>query len=136
VPKKNTSRVSDRQRAKIAAGKLEGKTAVAIASETGLSTSTVHKQANDRRTKVLIQRLKDRDEAQLDRIWKKALDRTEKMIDDNDPVVALRASKLGLDLVTASDPPLARLELNQGDGECEITLEELLKIYGKATQGV
>jgi hypothetical protein len=136
VPAKNKSRVSDKQRAVIAAGRVEGKTSAVIASESGLSESTVKKQATDQRTKVLIQRLKARDEEQLDRIWKKVLDKTEKMIDDADPVVALRASKLGLDLVTASDPPLARLELNAGDGERECTLEELLKIYGKATCSV
>jgi hypothetical protein len=132
VPAKDKSRVSSAQRAVIAAGRIQGKTSAAIASEAGLSRSTVKKQANDRRTKVLIQRLKERDEVALSRIWTKALNRTEKLIAHADPIMALRASKIALDMVTAGDPPLARLELNVADGERECTLEELLKIYGRA----
>jgi hypothetical protein len=132
VPAKNKSRVSDGQRAVIAAGRISGKTSAQIAAKAGLSESTVKKQATDKRTKVLIARLKDRDEAQLDRIWRKALNRCEGLIDDKDSIVALRASKLAVDMVTAGDPPLARLELNVADGERECTLEELLKIYGRA----
>jgi hypothetical protein len=129
VPAKGKSRVTNRQRATIAAGRLEGKTSAEIASDAGLAESTVRRQATDQRTRVLIQRLKERDEEQLDRIWRKALNRCEKLIAHPNAIVALRASKLAVDMVSAGDPPLARLELNTSDGERECTLEELLNIY-------
>jgi hypothetical protein len=58
MPAKNKSRVSDKQRAVIAAGRVQGKTAAVVASETGLSESTVRKQSIDVRTQTLIQELK------------------------------------------------------------------------------
>lgn len=75
----------------------------------------------------------DRSGPQLERAFKKALDKTEALIGDHDPIVALRASKLTKDIVSAGNPPLSRLELNTGDGEWECTLEELLVIYRRVT---
>ena len=92
----------------IAAGRVSGKTSAVIASESGLSESTVRKQAVHPRTQTLIQELKLLHRPQLERTFQKALDKTEELIGNEDPIVALRASKLAVDMVTASDPPLAQ----------------------------
>ena len=55
--------MTDTERIKIAQGKLAGKTARQIAADTGLSESSVERASKDPRTSLLIQRLKERDEA-------------------------------------------------------------------------
>ena len=66
MPAKGTSKVSQKQRAKIAAGRIAGKTASRIAAETGLSESTVKKQVSDPRTVTIIQGWKTRQRQQID----------------------------------------------------------------------
>jgi len=125
MPSKGKSPVTTQQRGRIAAGRVSGKTSATIAAETGLSESTVRKQAVDPRTVTLIQKLKSRDEAQLDRIWKKTIRVIEEDLDNGDPGVRGRAARTAVNVIAAGDPPLARLEVSQ-NGAGDFTLEELL----------
>ena len=65
MPVKGKSKVTDRQRAQIAAGKIAGKSHRAIAAETGLAKTTVDHQATDPRVSTLTLRLKRQDEERL-----------------------------------------------------------------------
>ena len=83
--------MSDQRRSKVAAGRVAGKTAREIAQETGLAAKTVERQANDPRTVTLIQRLKQRDGSQLERMWKSALDTMERDMKSKDNAVCAAA---------------------------------------------
>lgn len=133
MPAKGKSRVTSAQRKTIALGRLKGKTAKVIAAETGLSASAVHKQGIDKRTQTLVQRLKAEHTPQLERTYAKSLNAIEADVLSIDPAVSRDARRDLLKFVEAGDPPLARLELNAGDGERECTLEELLVIYRRVT---
>ncbi len=136
MPKKGTSRVTDQQRQKIAAGKLAGKTAREIATATSLAEQTVKHQSVDLRTQMLIRQLKSDHQTQLSRMFKKSLDRVEKLIDHPDPRVALTACNQTIDAVTAGDPPLARLQVETSDPEeGTVTLGELLATLWRAPSG-
>lgn len=125
--------MTDAQRRKIADGRLKGKTSRQVAAETGLSPKTVRTQGVDIRTQTLIQELKKQHAPQLRRAFGKALEKTESLIGNEDPIVALRASRTVVQMVEAGDPPLARLGLDRDSGERECTLEELLVIYRRVT---
>jgi hypothetical protein len=126
MPAKGKSKVSTRQRARIAAGRVGGQTSREIAAETGLSESTVRKQATHPRTVTLVQRLIQRDEKELDAAWAKALQTVKKDLNSKDPAVVRDARRDLLRFITAGDPPLARLELAPAPEGSIYTLEELL----------
>ena len=131
MPARDTTKVSEAQRRKIAAGKVAGKTHRSIASETGLAVTTVDHEVADPRTVTLIQRLKARDQAQLERMWKKGLDGLEKDLTAKDRAVAATARGQLFRLLPLGDPPLLRMApVDSTDG---FTLEELLTSYRKAS---
>ncbi len=126
MPAKGKSKVSPKQRAKIAAGRLVGKTSRKIAAEVGLSESTVKKNVNDHRTVTIIQGWKNRQRRQIDQ----ALDLTLKSLlrdlksRDNDLVRDARRDAMRI--ATLGDPrlyPIADQGGNAGDG---VTYEELI----------
>lgn len=110
----------------------EGATAAQIAPEVGLSESAVAKQARDPRTVTLIQRLKSQHEPQLCRTFAKSLNGIEKDVSNIDPDVRRHARSQLLKVITAGEPPLARIEAGGNTGG-DFTLEELIVSYRRAT---
>jgi hypothetical protein len=131
MPAKGKSKISDRQRAAIAAKRLIGKTAKTIAQEEGLAVKTVERQATDPRTTTLILRLKHRDGKQLERMWKKGLDGLEKDLTAKDRALAAMARGQLFRLLPLGDPPLLRIAPADNSGG-DFTLEELLASYTAA----
>lgn len=132
MPAKGKSAVTAAQRRKIAAGKAMGKTAKEIAPAVGLSEFTVDKQSRDPRTVTIMQRLKHRDEAILERIWGKALSGLEKDVAHGDQDVRRHARAQFYKVLVAGEPPLARMEAGGNTGG-DFTLEELIVSYRRAT---
>ena len=126
--------MSDQRRSKVAAGRVAGKTAREIAQETGLAAKTVERQANDPRTVTLIQRLKQRDGAQLERMWKSALDTMERDMKSKDNAVCAAARTQFLRLLPLGDPPPVAVAPSDNSAGT-ITLEELLATYHQVTNG-
>ncbi|MGH9558688.1 MAG: hypothetical protein ACRD30_05560 [Bryobacteraceae bacterium] len=120
--------MTDRQRTKIAAGRVSGKTSREIAAETNLSESAVRKQAADPRTKTLIQRLKERDETRLSTMWTLALNSIQERLLHQNPSIQCDATRDLYRFLNAGDPPLARLDPVDDKGG-DFTLEELLTVY-------
>ena len=118
--------MTDTERRKIAQGKLAGKTARQIAEEVGLSESSVEKASKDPRTSLLIQRLKERDEAVLARCWKKAVASIESHLDSDDQDLVKDARKDLLRYVTAGDPPQIKLAAPNAAANGDFTLAEML----------
>jgi hypothetical protein len=132
MPARGKTKVSDAQRRKIAAGKLAGKPHSTIAAETGLAVSTVDHQLADQRTTTLILLLKNRDRAQLERMWKKGLDGLEKDLTAKDRAVAAMARGQLFRLLPLGDPPLLQIAATDSSGG-HFTLEQLLESYRKVT---
>jgi len=128
MPAKGKSRVSPEQRRKIAAGRVAGQTAREIACEVGLSESAVKKQVVDPRTKTLIQRFKDRHEAELQEILQLGVESIKRRLKHSDPAVQCQATRDALRYSESGDPPLARLDPAEDRGG-DFTLEELLVVY-------
>jgi hypothetical protein len=133
VPAKGKSRVSVAQRAKIAVGKVAGKTRKQIARETGLHPDTVGRVANDARTTTLVLRLKERHQPELEKMYAKSLRGINKRLDSKDDLIAQRAQGQLLRYIEAGDPPLYRIA-DQGSADGDFTLEELLRTMRSVTR--
>jgi hypothetical protein len=134
MPAKGTTRVTDEQRKRIAAGRTLGKTRKAIAEETGLAPQTVANQLADPRTATLILEFKHKSRAQLDRIWLKTLNRIEADIHHKELARSAAARGQFIRILTAGDPPLLRIApADNSGGDC--TLEELIITYRRASIG-
>ena len=132
MPAKGKTRVTERQRARIAAGRVAGKPAREIAEETGLSKSTVDHQALDPRTATLTLRLKRRDEAKLDEAWSLSIASILKHLKSGKAELVIGARRDLFRLLPLGDPPLLRIApADNSGGDC--TLEELLQTYRAAS---
>ena len=132
MPAKGKSRVTDEQRRQIAAQKLLGKTAKAIAADTGLAVKTIEKQATDPRTATFILRQRHRSEKHLEEAWQLGLASILVHLKSGVPELVIQARRDMLKFATAGDPPLLRVapaDNSAGD----FTLEELLIAYRTAT---
>lgn len=127
MPATGKSRVTEKQRAKIAAGRLAGKTAKTIAAETGLSKQTIDKQAVDPRTGALIMKLKARDGDLLDEGWKLGLKSILSDLKSKKPVQRRGARRDLLRFLTAGDPAVSKIVPEEPGGK--YTLTELLTMY-------
>jgi len=125
--------MTDTERIKIAQGKLAGKTARQIAADTGLSESSVERASKDPRTSLLIQRLKERDEAVVARCWNKAVASIESHLDSDDQDLVKDARKDLLRYVTAGDPPQIKMEAPTKAASGDFTLAELLSTWKQIT---
>ena len=131
MPAKGKSRISDAQRAKIAAGKVAGKPARQIAEEVGLGKSTVDHAVSDPRTSTLTLRLKRKDEDKLELAWDLAVKSILTHLRSKSAGLVVGARRDLMRLIPLGDPPLLRVVPTDGqDGDC--TLEELLNVYRKA----
>jgi len=128
MPAKGKSRVTAKQRRKIAAGKSAGKTHRAIARETGLAVTTVDHQAGHPQVVSQISSLKLEHEPQLARMFKLSLDTMERDIGSRNKGVCAAARAQLLRLLPVGDPPLLRIA-PQEPGRGDFTLEELLICY-------
>lgn len=132
MPAKGTTRVTDAQREKIAAGRVLGKRRADIAKETGLATMTVAHQLADPRTATLVLKFKHRSERQMERIWAKTLNRIETDIHHKELARSATARGQFIRILTAGDPPLLRqASSDNSGGDC--TLEELLISYRRVS---
>jgi hypothetical protein len=132
MPAKGKSRVTDSQRAKIAAGRVAGKSAKAIAAETGLSKSTVDHQATDPRVSTLALRFKQKDQARLEQAWDLAVNSILKHLRSKSSELEINARRDLMRLLVLGDPPMLRVApVDSSGGDC--TLEELLKSYRRVT---
>jgi hypothetical protein len=132
MPAKGTTRVSQRQRKQIAAAKLSGKTYARIGAETGLSPRTIERAAHDPRTLTLIQRLTRGDEKRLTQAWNLAVGSLLICLRSKYPDVVTDARRDLLKFVTAGDPPLAAVRIEDASAG-DFTLEELLVCYRRVT---
>lgn len=132
MPAKGTTRVTDQQREKIAAGRVLGKSHMAMAQETGLAVQTVANQLADPRTATLVLKFKHRSEKQMERIWAKTLNRIEKDIHHTELARSATARGQFIRILTAGDPPLLRIAPADNSGG-DFTLEELLISYRRVS---
>jgi len=132
MPAKGKTRVTERQRAHIAAGRLLGKPAREIAEEVGLSKSTVDHQAHDPRTATLTLRLKRRDEDKLDQAWTLSIASILRDLKSKKAELVIGARRDLFRLLPLGDPPLLRIAPADSAGG-DFTLEELLQSYRSAT---
>ena len=126
IPARGKSKISPKQRARIAAGRIAGKPAAKIAAEAGLSESAVKKNVNDYRTVTIIQGWKNRQRRQIDQ----ALDLTLRSLlrdlrsRDNDLVRDARRDVMRIS--TLGDPRLYPVGDAGGDAGDGVTYEELI----------
>ncbi len=133
MPAKGKSKISDAQRAKIAAGRVAGKPAKQIARETGLAKTTVDHQAGDPRTGTLTLRLKHKDEARLEQAWDLAVGSILKHLKSKSADMVINARRDLMRLLTLGDPPLLRVAPTDNSAG-DFTLEELLATYRSVSQ--
>ncbi len=132
MPSKGKAKVTDTQRARIAAGKISGRTSKQIAHETGLAPVTVRKQLVRPDTKASIQALKNESAGLISSNFARAQVKIGKMLDSKDPdqmyrgvQMACKVPVLG-EAVQRIDPP------RQGQGE--FTLQDLLEAELRAKE--
>ena len=128
MPAKGKSKVTAKQRRKIAAGKSAGKTHRAIAAETGLAVTTVDHHASHPQVVTLTLALKKQHESSLARMFALSLDTMERDIGSKNRGVCAAARAQLLRLLPLGDPPLLRIA-PQDPGRGDFTLEELLICY-------
>lgn len=109
MPAKGKTKLSDRQRAVIAVRKAEGKTHDEIGRELALHPSTVKKSAIDPRTQNIIRELKATHYGELLALYKKGLGVLDKLLDDPDPNLRLRAVKVLADVLSAGEVSTVRV---------------------------
>jgi hypothetical protein len=132
MPAKGKSRISDAQRAKIAAGKVAGKPARQIAEEVGLGKSTVDHAVSDPRVSNLTLRLKHKDEVKLEQAWDLALGSILGHLKSKSSDLVISARRDLMRLLTLGDPPMLKIApTHSSAGDC--SLEELLQTYRAAT---
>lgn len=130
---KGTSKVSDKQRAQIAAGKVAGKTHRAIAAETGLAKSTVdHHVSGDMRLATLTMRLKRKHEAKLEQGYGLMVASILRDLKGKTADLQIDARRDLMRLLVLGDPPLLRAAATDNSGG-DFTLEELLRSYRRVT---
>jgi isopentenyl diphosphate isomerase/L-lactate dehydrogenase-like FMN-dependent dehydrogenase len=132
MPAKGKSKVTDQQRAAIAARRLIGNTAREIAQEMDVSVRTVERQATDPRATIFIQRQRQRSERALERAWRLGLASILVHLRSGVPELVIQARRDMLRFATAGDPPLLRIAPADNSGG-DFTLEQLLTSYRKAT---
>jgi hypothetical protein len=128
MPAKGRARITDKQREQIAAGRLAGKLAREIATETGLSRSAVDHAATDPRTVAMALRLKHKKAPQIERMFDSVLNTMERDLESKDPAVRSGARSQFLRLLPLGDPPLLRIAPTDNSGG-DFLLEDLLKTY-------
>jgi hypothetical protein len=128
MPAKGKSRISDAQRAKIAAGKVAGKPSRQIADEVGLAKSTVDHAVSDPRTSTLALRFKHKDEARLEEAWDLTVASILRDLKSKSLARILNARRDLMRLLPLGDPPLLKVAPSDGQGGT-CTLEELLIAY-------
>jgi transposase len=131
VPAKGKGKLSPHQSAVIAAGKATGKTHKQIASEAGVSESTVDHRVRRPETLALIARLEAKHEAALDAGYGEMVAELRKDLAHKDPEVRTRARDQLLRILAASAKAGAlkdNVELSgrAAAGSGEFFLEELL----------
>jgi len=132
MPTKGKTKVSDVQRATIAAARLIGKTALEIAKDTGLGVRTVERASTDPRTATSILRQRQGSERALEQAWRLGLASILVHLRSGNAGLVIQARRDLLRFATAGDPPLLRVapaDNSRGD----FTLEELLQSYRRAT---
>ena len=131
MPPKGKSKITPKQRARIALGVVSGETHAQTARATGLTKKGVDGAAIDPRTKSLIVELKRRHSAKISDMFADSLktikyyignERTRKREDGS---LALRASAQALNIVVAGEQKLDTEKSTQGD----YTFQELLETY-------
>lgn len=133
MPAKGKGRMSEATRKTIAAGRLLGKSAKEIGKETGLAEGTIRNNAFHPKTLSMMQEMKSKHSEQLEAGFKKALDRTDKLLASTDETVALRACQTWFELIQAGDPPIkAVTSERRGD----FTYEELVEEHIRATRSI
>ena len=133
MPAKGKTKVTSRQRKKIAAGRLVGKTDKAIAAEVGLHPVTVNRVAHDARTTTLILRLKEKDDQDFATLWASMITGLKDDIASKDFSERHASRNFLLKAITAGDPPLHRVG-DVGSSEGDFTLEELLLTMRRVTK--
>jgi hypothetical protein len=138
MPFKGKPRVTTKQKAVMAAAKLTGKTSRQVASDVGLHPDTVRRHWG--LDESLNLQLKRQNADTIRTIYREGLKCTLRLIRQRkDGRLALAAVKVGLDYATAGDPPLERVvpppPPAPTDGPIRVTLEELLIVYRRASQG-
>jgi len=126
MPAKGKSRLSDRQKQRIAAGKALGRRHRDIAADTRLAKTTVDHAVLKPETKALIQQFKDENQEQLSRMYKKALGTLDADLDRKafDARIRSRAQLMGI--IQAGDERIAIGDLGAGEDGGKYSLEELL----------
>jgi hypothetical protein len=129
--RRGKANVNDRQRAKIAAGKVAGKTHKAIAAETGLAVSTVnHHVSSDAHVATLSLRLKHKYESDLERGYGLAVKSILRHLKGSNEELQIDGRRDLMRLLVLGDPPLLRTSPVDSPGM--FTLEELLSSYRDA----
>jgi hypothetical protein len=132
MPTKGKTKLSDIQRAEIAAARLIGKTALEIAKDTGLGVRTVERASTDPRTTTFILRQRHNSERFLEQAWRLGLASILVHLRSGNPGLVIQARRDLLRFATAGDPPLLRVAPADNSGG-NFTLEELLQSYRRAT---
>lgn len=132
MPAKGKSRISDRQRKVIAAGKILGKKSPQIAKEAGIASQTVRNHAHDPRTVTQILTLKQEHEAEFARMFSDLVKGLGRDIKDKDFPTRHAARGQFLRALTAGDPPLHRVG-DMGSVAGDFTLEEMLVVMRRVT---
>ena len=133
MPARGKTKVTDRQRKVIAAGKLAGKTNKQIAKTVDLHPDTVKKASNDARTTTLILRLKEKDDQDFAKLWGEMMKGLKDDIASKDFNERHASRNFLLKAITAGDPPLHRVG-DIGSSEGDFTLEELLLTMRRVTK--
>lgn len=134
MPAKGKSRISDRQRQLIAAGKVAGKTNKQIAAATDLNEDTVRKAGGDIRTTTLIGRLKERNDQAFGKLWQDMMKKLGADVRSKEYPIRHGARQFLLRAITAGDPPLHRVGDQGGSSDGDFTLEEMLLSMRKITK--
>jgi hypothetical protein len=130
MPKKGKSPVTTKQRAKIAAGRVKGKTHKTIAKEMGLAESTVRKQAVDVRTRAMIAGLKQRDQVELEEVWAGILGSIQAGLKKRSVAQNIAARRDGMKLLVLGDT--RNMDVGGADDGEGYPLEDLLRTYREA----
>lgn len=134
MPAKGKSKITDKQRRQIAAGKVLGKTSWQIAKQVEVHPDTVRKAWADERTLTQITELRLKGADQVERIFFKALDNLESEFDKKtiktlEPVDRHRCRMEAYKVGTLGDPPRAAVGKASADNtKGDITYEEMLII--------
>lgn len=134
MPAKGKNKVTARQRAKIAAGKLAEKSDKEIAAEVDLHPNTVNRISHDARTTTLIGRLKEKHDKEFATIFNSMIKGLGKNMRKHKDAREFNATaSVFLRAITAGDPPLHRVG-DVGSSAGDFTLQELLVTMRQVTR--